>query len=91
MFRWHYIKDGELPDPEKAKYCGGPMCIVKTSEYSDGLEIARYGYWQSHECFVTIELPDPIDDIVVAWCYLEDVFDALQNVEWKPEPEVLNV
>lgn len=91
MFRWHYIKDGELPDPEKAKFLGGPMCIVKTSEYSDGLEIARYGFSQGQECFVTIERPEPISDIAVAWCYLEDVFDTLQNVGWKLEPEVLNV
>ena len=80
MFRWHYVEDGELPDTEKAKFLGGPLCIVKTSEYSDGLEVARYGFSQGLECFMTIERPEPISDIAVAWCYLEDVFDALQTV-----------
>lgn len=79
MFRWHHVKSGELPDPEKAKFIGGPLCIVKTSEYSDGLEVARYGFWQGQESFVTIERPEPISDIAVAWCYLEDVFDALES------------
>ena len=79
MFRWHHVKSGELPDPEKAKFIGGPLCIVKTSEYSDGLEVARYGFWQGQESFVTIERPEPISDIAEAWCYLEDVFDALES------------
>ena len=80
MFRWHYVEDGEFPDPEKAKFLGGPMCIVKTSCRCDGLEIARYGFWQGQECFITIERPEPISDIAEAWCYLEDVFYALESV-----------